>query len=76
MVCLMNSSRLSGPMEQSDGFGEDPFPIYDKNRIITRLVGISEDITEIKESEESLKQAKEEAETANKAKSQFLANMS
>ena len=51
-------------------------PIYDENGKIFRVLGISDDITEIKEYEESLIQAKEEAKNANKAKSQFLANMS
>ncbi|SPF53847.1 PAS domain S-box (fragment) [Candidatus Desulfosporosinus infrequens] len=52
------------------------FPILDRNERAIRLVGISEDITKIKEYEESLRQAREDAETANRAKSQFLANMS
>jgi PAS domain S-box-containing protein len=52
------------------------FPIYDGKGKIVRKVGIGDDITKIKEYEESLRLAKKEAETANKAKSQFLANMS
>ena len=52
------------------------YPIYDQNGRMLRLLSISEDITEIKEYEESLRQAMEAAEIANKAKSQFLANMS
>jgi PAS domain S-box-containing protein len=51
-------------------------PIYDENGKMIRSVGIADDITKIKDYEESLKLAMEEAETANKAKSQFLANMS
>ena len=51
-------------------------PIYNENGKIIRVLGISDDITEIKEYEESLRQSAEEAENANKAKSQFLANMS
>ena len=39
-------------------------------------VGVVQDITELKEAEETLKSAKIEAESANKAKSIFLANMS
>ena len=52
------------------------YPILDQSGRMIRLVGISEDVTRIKEYEESLRQAKEVAEAANKAKSQFLANMS
>ncbi|MDR3601537.1 MAG: PAS domain S-box protein [Desulfosporosinus sp.] len=52
------------------------YPIYDESGGIIRRVGVADDITRIKEYEESLKQAKELAEIANKAKSQFLANMS
>jgi len=55
---------------------ERSFPICDKNGRVIRSVGIGDDITKIKEYEESLRQAKEVAEAANKAKSQFLANMS
>ncbi len=40
------------------------------------LLGISEDITERKQGEETLRKAKEAAEAASLAKSQFLANMS
>jgi hypothetical protein len=39
-------------------------------------IGVVQDITELKKSEEKLKSAKIEAEMANKAKSIFLANMS
>jgi len=52
------------------------YPIYDNQGNMLRIVGISEDITKLKEYEESLNLAREEAETANKAKSQFLSNMS
>jgi len=40
------------------------------------VLGIYEDITDRKKTEEKLKKAKEEAEKANRSKSEFLANMS
>jgi PAS domain S-box-containing protein len=40
------------------------------------LLGISEDITEAKKTQEALRHAQEEAERANRVKSQFLASMS
>jgi PAS domain S-box-containing protein len=41
-----------------------------------RMVGVSQDITDQRESEDRLRLAKEVAEAANRAKSDFLANMS
>jgi PAS domain S-box-containing protein len=51
-------------------------PLFDADGNVTHLVGISEDITERKHAEEELKKAKEAAEAANRAKSEFLANVS
>ena len=51
-------------------------PIYDETGRPQYLLGISEDITERKESEAALVRARLAAEEANKAKSDFLANMS
>ncbi|MBN2282186.1 MAG: PAS domain S-box protein [Candidatus Marinimicrobia bacterium] len=50
-------------------------PVIVDNQLIA-VLGIYEDITERKRTEEKLKAAKEEAERANRAKSEFLANMS
>ena len=52
------------------------YPIFNQKGKVIRLLSISDDITKIKETEETLILAMETAETANKAKSQFLANMS
>jgi two-component system aerobic respiration control sensor histidine kinase ArcB len=42
---------------------------------VVGILGISMDITEIKEKEQALKQAKKEAEKTNQAKSEFISNM-
>ncbi|MCI0462759.1 MAG: PAS domain-containing protein [Gemmataceae bacterium] len=51
-------------------------PLLDENGKPTHLVGISEDITQAKQTAEALHKAKEAAEAANRAKSEFLANVS
>jgi PAS domain S-box-containing protein len=51
-------------------------PILDGKGVPRYLLGISEDITEIKKVQEELKRAKEAAEAANRAKTEFLARMS
>jgi PAS domain S-box-containing protein len=51
-------------------------PILDTAGEPAFLLGISEDITEAKKTQEALLQAQEEAERANRVKSQFLASMS
>lgn len=51
-------------------------PLRDESGKVVGLVGISIDITERIRLEESLKEAKEKAELSNKAKNDFLMNMS
>ncbi|MBN2323334.1 MAG: PAS domain-containing protein [Spirochaetes bacterium] len=51
-------------------------PIINQDGEVLGTVGISRDITELKETEDRLQEAKKAAETANRAKSTFLANMS
>ena len=51
-------------------------PAKTPDGVITGVVGLVVDITEGKQSEESLQKAKDIAETANRSKSSFLANMS
>lgn len=51
-------------------------PLRNKYNEIIGLVGISVDITELKRTQQELIQAKNIAESANRAKSEFIANMS
>lgn len=50
-------------------------PLFDENKQIIGLLGISFDITDRKKIEEELKNAKNAAEVANEAKTEFLTNM-
>ncbi|HLD16399.1 MAG TPA: ATP-binding protein [Coxiellaceae bacterium] len=51
-------------------------PIYDPSNRIIGILAVSADITEQKRIEQELMKAKEKAEIANRAKSDFIANMS
>ena len=51
-------------------------PLYDESGEVTGIIGNTVDITYLKKIEYSLHQAKEAAESSNKAKSEFIANMS
>ncbi len=51
-------------------------PLRDKSGKVVGLVGMSRDITALREAEQKLQEAKEKAEAAARAKSEFLANMS
>lgn len=51
-------------------------PVLDRTGEPRFLLGISEDITEKKRTEQALQEAKDAAEAASRAKSDFLANMS
>jgi PAS domain S-box-containing protein len=50
-------------------------PLFNAAKEVVGVVGISIDITERKKMEEDLRKAKEAAEQANKAKSEFISNM-
>lgn len=51
-------------------------PLFNKDKEVIGVFGISVDITERKKLENELLKAKEDAESANRAKSEFLMNMS
>ncbi len=51
-------------------------PLYNEKNEIVGIIGTSLDITEQKKLEEALRTAKEKAEAANRAKDEFIRNMS
>lgn len=68
------------PIPHHDGrtiyFLSSRVPLFDHMRNVIGAVGISIDITELKNTQAELKKAKEQAEAASQAKSEFVANMS
>jgi PAS domain S-box-containing protein len=68
--------RILTPDGQEKHIRTKTSPIRDQAGQLIRIVGIAEDITERKHSEEELIHAWEGADAANQAKSRFLANMS
>ncbi len=67
------------PIPHNDGrlihFLTSRVPLYDQTGNISGIVGISIDITDLKNAQASLKEAKEQAETANQLKTEFIRNM-
>lgn len=64
-------------MERGEGvYFSQKAPMFDEDGSVIGLLGISIDITELKNAEKELILAKEAAEAANDAKTQFIANMS
>jgi two-component system, sensor histidine kinase and response regulator len=51
-------------------------PLYNRSGIVTGIIGISRDVTKLKEAEVALEQARDAALETARLKSQFLANMS
>jgi two-component system, OmpR family, aerobic respiration control sensor histidine kinase ArcB len=51
-------------------------PIFDANNQVIGVVGISVDITELKQTQAALKVALDKSELANRSKSEFIQNMS
>ena len=78
-MCVKASNTSATPLETKTGtriLHTKKIPILDKEGTPSFLLGISEDITERKQSERQLHEAKEEAERANRAKDEFLSRMS
>ena len=80
---IASGVRHDMPDEMVDSSAQGPrilrkvkVPIYGKNHEPRYLLGIAEDVTELRRATQELKRAKEEAEEANLAKSAFLAAMS
>lgn len=72
--------NIEEPMRQANGKQSilltHKVPLRDQDNNIIGVIGICSDITEQKLAEQELKLAKEKAEAANKAKTEFLQNMS
>lgn len=73
---LYQKELLMNRFDGSPFWGRIKITILDKNENGYRLVCILEDITEERNTRETLRLAKETAEASTKAKSEFLANMS
>ncbi len=73
---VLREYRIRTPDGLEKWIRDRAFPIRNQAGQVTRLVGISEEITEQKRYEEELIHAREAADVANRAKSDFLANMS
>ena len=71
---------IEEPMRQADGTQvmilTHKVPLRNTDNEIIGVIGICTDITKRKEAEAELKQAKEKAEAADKAKTEFLRNIS
>ncbi|MCD6039681.1 MAG: two component system histidine kinase [Gammaproteobacteria bacterium] len=64
------------PKQGNITFIANKMPLYNEHNEIIGIIGINIDITARKEAETALAIAKQAAETANKAKSNFIGNMS
>jgi PAS domain S-box-containing protein len=68
--------RIVKPDSQIRWLSFKSFAVRDSASRVHRIIGVAEDVTETRNSQNALKEAKEAADAANKAKSEFLANMS
>ncbi len=62
--------------EEDSYFSSNFVPIKDDHGRVTKLMGVTQDITSLKNSEMAMEKAMIEAKRSNKAKSDFLASMS
>ncbi len=64
--------------EEVDGFWleKNKIPVKDERGVITMIVGIFKDVSELMKIENELKKARDQAEEADRLKTSFLANMS
>lgn len=74
-ITILVEEKLKTATGQSMHFTGVKMPLRDENNRIIGLIGNSLDITELKKTQAELKNSMELAETANKAKTEFLANM-
>lgn len=74
--CIDSEYRIRTLDDQERWISVRAFPIRDETGKLIRVAGIAQDITERKQAEETVRKAKETAEVANRAKSEFLANVS
>jgi len=68
--------RIVRPTGEIRWIHDRAFPIINDQGDVYRVVGIAEDVTERKQTEQEMAAAKQAADTANQAKSEFLATMS
>lgn len=74
---LLNKINSYYRIDGEKGFVQtNKWPVFDNEKNVVGIFGISRDITEAKKIEEQLIMSKELAEKASKAKSEFLSNMS
>ena len=70
-----SEERVKWPDGKEEWSLTTKMPLRDEHGEIIGIFGISRDISALKETEEVLKHAKDAAEAANRAKSEFLANI-
>jgi two-component system, sensor histidine kinase and response regulator len=81
-IILTGQPLINKLEKQHDTDGQDMWasvtkvPIYNQNGAVTGIIGISRDVTQLKQAEKELEKARDAALESARVKSQFLANMS